>query len=145
VRLRPPRDDRWGRTYESFGEDPRLVDMMETAIDGFQGRASGLDRPDRVLATAKHFAGDGDTSTAPARPDAYPIDQGITVTNRADFCRTRPAPVRAAVRDHDVGIVMPSFSSVDWTEDGVGNPIKMHANRELITGVLKGRSASTAS
>ena len=33
---------------------------------------------------------------------------------------------------------MPSFSSVDWTEDGVGNPIKMHANRELITGVLKG-------
>ena len=33
---------------------------------------------------------------------------------------------------------MPSFSSVDWTEDGVGNPIKMHANRELITDVLKG-------
>ena len=32
---------------------------------------------------------------------------------------------------------MPSFSSVDWTEDGVGNPIKMHANRELITDVLK--------
>ena len=34
---------------------------------------------------------------------------------------------------------MPSFSSVDWTEDGVGNPIKMHANRELITDVLKGK------
>ena len=34
---------------------------------------------------------------------------------------------------------MPSFSSVDWTEDGLGNPIKMHANKELITGVLKGR------
>ena len=32
---------------------------------------------------------------------------------------------------------MPSFSSVDWTEDGVGNPIKMHAHRELITDVLK--------
>ena len=32
---------------------------------------------------------------------------------------------------------MPSFSSVDWTEDGIGNPIKMHANRELIAGVLK--------
>jgi beta-glucosidase len=31
------RDDRWGRTYESFGEDPRLVQEMETAIDGFQG------------------------------------------------------------------------------------------------------------
>ena len=33
---------------------------------------------------------------------------------------------------------MPSFSSVDWTEDGLGNPIKMHANQELITDVLKG-------
>ena len=32
---------------------------------------------------------------------------------------------------------MPSFSSVDWTEDGVGNPLKMHAHRELITDVLK--------
>jgi beta-glucosidase len=43
----------------------------------------------------------------------------------------------AAVGGHDVGSVMPSFSSVDWTEDGVGNPLKMHAHRELITGVLK--------
>jgi beta-glucosidase len=34
---------------------------------------------------------------------------------------------------------MPSFSSVDWTDDGVGDPLKMHAHRELITGVLKGR------
>ena len=33
---------------------------------------------------------------------------------------------------------MPSFSSVDWTEDGLGNPVKMHANEELITDVLKG-------
>ena len=39
---------------------------------------------------------------------------------------------------HHVGSVMPSFSSVDWTEDGLGNPIKMHANKELITDVLKG-------
>ena len=59
------RDDRWGRTYESFGEDPGLVAKMATAIDGLQGpRARGLDEPDHVLATAKHYAGDGDTSTA---------------------------------------------------------------------------------
>src|SRR4051795_6978177 len=38
------RDDRWGRTYESFGEDPRLVEQMETAIDGFQGRRTDLAR-----------------------------------------------------------------------------------------------------
>jgi len=42
------------------------------------------------------------------------------------------------VQTHHVGAVMPSYSSVDWTEDGVGNPIKMHANQDLITNVLKG-------
>ena len=41
--------------------------------------------------------------------------------------------------EHHVGSVMPSFSSVDWTEDGVGNPLKMHAHKELITDVLKRR------
>ncbi len=57
------RDDRWGRTYESFGENPKLVEKMETAIDGFQGtKPSDLAKPDRVLATAKHFAGDGLTT-----------------------------------------------------------------------------------
>lgn len=56
------RDDRWGRTYESFGEDPQLVMQMETAIDGFQGGPGQLSHPDRLLATAKHFAGDGDTT-----------------------------------------------------------------------------------
>jgi beta-glucosidase len=56
------RDLRWGRTYGSFGEDPSLVIRMMTAIDGFQGpRARELDERDRVLATAKHYAGDGDT------------------------------------------------------------------------------------
>lgn len=57
------RDERWGRSYKSFGEDPRLVQRMTTAVDGFQGtRPKDLARPDRVLATVKHFAGDGDTS-----------------------------------------------------------------------------------
>src|SRR4051812_16297682 len=42
------RDDRWGRTYESFGETPRLVQEMETAIDGFQGSPGHLSDPDRV-------------------------------------------------------------------------------------------------
>src|SRR5688500_15194736 len=55
------RDDRWGRTYESFSEDPSLVIQMETAIDGFQGAPGHLGDRDRVLSTAKHYAGDGDT------------------------------------------------------------------------------------
>jgi beta-glucosidase len=130
------RDDRWGRTYESFSEDPSLVIRMETAIDGFQGRRPRLDRPDRVLATAKHYAGDGDTEYGTATGD-YKIDQGVAITSRDDFWENSLRQYVPAVQDHRVGSVMPSFSSVDWTEDGVGNPIKMHANRELITGVLK--------
>jgi beta-glucosidase len=128
------RDLRWGRTYESFGEEPGLVIKMESAIDGFQGRRGELDEPDRALATAKHYAGDAEYGTGSGD---YPIDQGITVTSRRDFARIDLSPYVAAVGGHDVGSVMPSFSSVDWTEDGVGNPLKMHAHRELITGVLK--------
>ncbi|MGW4565520.1 carbohydrate binding domain-containing protein, partial [Streptomyces sp. NPDC004561] len=58
------RDERWGRSYESFGEDPALVQSMETMIQGLQGRADGRDlsRNDKVLATAKHFVGDGGTA-----------------------------------------------------------------------------------
>lgn len=91
-----------------------------------------------MLASAKHYAGDGDTEFGSAAGD-YTIDQGVTVTNRRDFARFDLAPYIDAVRRYDAGTVMPSFSSIDWTEDGIGNPIKMHANRELITGVLKGK------
>jgi beta-glucosidase len=131
------RDDRWGRTYESFGEDPGLVIRMETAIDGFQGKPGQLGDRDHVLATAKHYAGDGATVYGTSAGD-YKIDQGIAVTDRRSFSATSLRQYVPAVQDHNVGTVMPSFSSVDWTEDGVGNPIKMHANQELITGVLKG-------
>src|SRR3954471_6098412 len=134
------RDDRWGRTYESFSEDPSLVIKMETAIDGFQGNGSSdLADRDRVLATAKHYAGDGDTEYGTGNGD-YTIDQGITVTNRDDFWKNDLRQYVPAVRQHNVGSVMPSYSSVDWTEDGVGtNVVNMHGNRELITDVLKGK------
>jgi beta-glucosidase len=131
-----PQDDRWGRTYEGFGEDPKLVIQMETAIDGLQGPPGHLADRDRVLATAKHFAGDGDTTYGTGSGGL--IDQGIAITNRQDFWQTSLQQYLPAVQQHNVGTVMPSFSSVDWTEDGVGNPIKMHGNTELITDVLKG-------
>ena len=140
------RDDRWGRTYESFGEDPALVTRMETAIDGLQGRRlSQLDDSDRVLATAKHFAGDGDTTygsgrnAAGANSSDYPIDQGITQQSRQHFAEVDLAPYVPAVREHHVGSVMPSYSSVDFTDDGLGNPLKMHAAGELMQGWLKDR------
>ncbi|MCW2735687.1 glycoside hydrolase family 3 protein [Nocardioides sp.] len=134
------RDDRWGRTYESFGESPDLVTSMTTAIRGLQGRRGQLDDNDHVLATAKHFAGDGLTSydESVVGTGAYPIDQGVTEVDRTTFDELALAPYWPAIRKYDVGSVMPSFSSVDWTEDGLGNPVKMHANRELLTDTLKG-------
>ena len=143
------RDERWGRTYESFGEDPTLVAQMETIIDGLQGQGRAPVSADHVLATAKHYAGDGDTEYDYAAAAAnvgqpwylqrYTIDQGITVSSRDEFAKIDVAPYATAIRRHGVRSVMPSFSSVDWIEDGVGDPIKMHAHQELITDVLKGQ------
>ena len=132
------RDERWGRTYESFGEDPALAIAMETVIDGMQGRRSGqLDDPDRVLATTKHFAGDGNTTFGTGEGD-YTIDQGITRQTREQFREVDLSPYAPAVRKYRTGSVMPSFSSVDFPGDDVG-PVKMHAHKGLLTGHLKGR------
>src|SRR3954469_5335494 len=93
------RDDRWGRTYESFGETPKLVESMETAIDGFQGtKPRDLAKPDHVLATAKHYAGDGLTkyNEALANTGAYPIDQGIDEVSRTEWNRLALAPYKPA-------------------------------------------------
>ncbi len=135
------RDDRWGRIYESFGESPALVEKMETAIDGFQGKPGHLSDNDRVLATAKHFAGDGlttyGTGSNKGSTGNYPIDQGVDQVNHATFRRLALAPYVPAVKKHHIGSVMPSYSDVDWTEDGLGNRINMHGNRDLISGWLK--------
>ena len=157
------RDDRWGRTYESFGETPGLVISMETSIDGLQGTRSKRGKGhwsqrgrgghggghggghsheyarDRVLATAKHYAGDGLTTydESKAGTGEYPIDQGVNHVTRAEFERLALSPYIPAIKRHDVASVMPSFSSVDFTDDSEP-ALKMHAHRELITGVLKG-------
>ncbi|MDR6321414.1 beta-glucosidase [Actinoplanes couchii] len=124
------RDERWGRAFESFGEDPALVTRLGgAAVDGLEKNG--------VVATVKHFAGDGHTGYGTG-DHGYAIDQGVTLTNRADFARIDLSPYVAAVTAHGARSVMPSFSRVDWTEDGPGNPIPMHANRELLTGYLKG-------
>lgn len=134
------RDLRWGRSYEAYGEDPGLVAEMETGIEGFQGRRPGdMKRPEHVLATVKHYAGDGDTVFGSSTTEGYTLDQGVTVTDRRTFMKINVAPYVTAVKKYRVGSVMPSFSSVDWKEDGVGNPVKMHAHKELLTGVLKGK------
>ncbi|MFI6209600.1 glycoside hydrolase family 3 N-terminal domain-containing protein [Streptomyces sp. NPDC051041] len=133
------RDDRWGRTYESFGEDPALVDAMATVVQGLQGRADGrdLDRADKVLATAKHFVGDGGTAYGSSTTGTYTIDQGVTRVTRQELEAVHLAPYRTAV-DRGVGTVMPSFSSLDLIGDGRG-PVKMHARADMLDGVLKDR------
>ncbi|MFC9973076.1 glycoside hydrolase family 3 protein [Spirillospora sp. NPDC127200] len=108
------RNDRWGRTYESFGEVPELPERMSTIIDGLEdGRPS-------VLATAKHYVGDGGTTGG--------RDQGDTQVSEAELRRIHLAPFRAAVR-RGVGSVMVSYSS--W------NGVKLHGHKYLITDVLK--------
>ncbi|MFF0558632.1 glycoside hydrolase family 3 N-terminal domain-containing protein [Streptomyces sp. NPDC004266] len=133
------RDERWGRSYESFGEDPALVTAMETVIDGMQGAPDGrdLDRNDKVLTTAKHFVGDGGTAYGSSTTGAYTIDQGVTRVTRRELEAVHLAPFAEAVK-HGVGTVMPSYSSLDVLGDDRG-PVKMHADAEMINGVLKDR------
>ncbi|MFJ8632899.1 glycoside hydrolase family 3 protein [Streptomyces sp. NPDC093568] len=133
------RDDRWGRAYESFGEDPALVDSMETVIQGLQGAANGRDLKDddKVLATAKHFVGDGGTGYGSSTTGTYTIDQGVTKVTRQQLEAVHLAPYESAV-DRGVGTVMPSYSSLDLVGDGRG-PVRMHARADMINGVLKDR------
>ncbi|WP_055601917.1 glycoside hydrolase family 3 N-terminal domain-containing protein [Streptomyces aureus] len=133
------RDERWGRSYEAFGEDPALVTAMETVITGMQGARNGkdLDRNDKVLTSAKHFVGDGGTAFGSSTTGSYTIDQGVTKVSRAELEAVHLAPFAEAVK-RGTGTVMPSYSSLDILGDEQG-PVKMHANAEMINGVLKDR------
>ena len=114
------RNIRWGRTYESFGESPELVEKMAAAsVRGLQG--ADLSAPTAVLACAKHFLGDGGTTDGK--------DQGNTECDEATLRRVHLTGYRAAVKA-GVGSIMISFSS--W------NGTKMHDNKHLVTDVLKG-------
>ncbi|MFJ9966686.1 glycoside hydrolase family 3 protein [Streptomyces avermitilis] len=133
------RDERWGRSYESFGEDPALVKSMETIIQGLQGARDGKDLKDddKVLATAKHFVGDGGTAYGSSTTGTYTIDQGVTKVTRQELEAVQLAPYQTAV-DRGIGSVMPSYSSLDILGDGQG-AVKMHARADMINGVLKDR------
>ena len=126
-----PRDDRWGRTYEGYGEDPSVVSpLAAAAVRGFQGAALG---PTSVLATAKHYLGDGGTSFGTG-DSGYLIDQGDTQLSEAALRAVHLPPYQSAI-GAGVGSVMVSYSS--W------NGQKMHGDRYLITDVLKGELGFT--
>jgi beta-glucosidase len=121
------RDDRWGRTYESFGEDPSIGNpLTSAAITGFQGTSLSSTS---VLATAKHFVADGGTKYGTGS-SGYLIDQGDAQISESELDAIHLPPFQSAV-NAGVGSVMVSYSS--W------NGVKDHGNGYLINTVLKGQ------
>jgi beta-glucosidase len=119
------RDDRWGRTYESYSEDPALVSKLGAAmVEGLQGRPGepGFLGEGKVAATAKHFFGDGGT--------AQGVDQGDVNGDLKALMAIHAAPYPAAI-NAGVASVMASFNSINGT--------KMHGNEPLLTGELRGK------
>lgn len=118
---------RWGRTYESYSSDPALVRAY--AYEFVKGMQGDLKGPDAVMATVKHFVGDGGTNGG--------IDQGETRTTGMNLIKTHGQGYYGAI-EAGVQTVMISYSS--YTDSGAGvSHGKMHGNRALINDVLKGR------
>lgn len=118
---------RWGRTYESYSSDPTLVRAYgEAIVRGLQGK---LGSSTSVLATAKHYLGDGGTF--------HGTDQGETRTSEANLARTHAAGYYGALKAN-VRTVMVSYSS--FTDTATGKLWgKMHGNAHLVGDVLKRR------
>jgi len=121
-----PQDIRWGRTYEGFSEDPKVVaELAGPAVRGFQG--TDLANPLAVLACAKHFIGDGGTAFGSAR-GGRGLDQGDTRVDETTLRRIHLPGYIAAIQA-GVGTIMPSYSS--W------NGVKSSASKHLLTEILK--------
>ena len=115
-----PRDERWGRTYEGFGETPELAQQLgSAAIKGLQG--DSLSGSTSILACAKHYLGDGGTNGG--------VNEGTTELDEASI-RKIHLPGYISAIDSGVGSIMVSFSSI--------NGQKMHGNKYWLTDVLKG-------
>lgn len=118
--ISPARDERWGRTFESYSEDPGLTAEMGVAtVLGLQGDALG--GAESVLACAKHFAGDGATEGG--------VDQGDAMLDDATFRRLGVELYQPLI-NAGVGNIMVSYSSY--------NGVKMTGNGPWLTDVLKG-------
>ncbi|KAL0285345.1 UNVERIFIED_CONTAM: Beta-glucosidase BoGH3B [Sesamum angustifolium] len=123
------RDPRWGRCYESYSEDHKVVEQMTDIILGLQGEIPPNSKKgvpyvggkEKVVACAKHFVGDGGTVKG--------IDENNTVTDWHGLLSIHmPGYYHSIIKG--VSSVMVSYSS--W------NGVKMHAHKTLITGFLKG-------
>jgi beta-glucosidase len=114
------RDERWGRTYEAFGETPELVSMMGAAmVQGLAFTETGA--PTGIVPGAKHYLGDGGTAMGKTGADTAGDETALRAIHLT--------PYQAAVSSH-VGAIMVSYSSWQGT--------KMHINKPMVTDVLKG-------
>jgi beta-glucosidase len=128
------RDERWGRHYEGFSEDRQLVaELGAAAVRGLQG--DDLADPERVLACAKHFAGDGGTvygtGTVPVEGSpgrTHPLDQGDTRLPEAELKRLHMPGYVTAIAE-GVGSIMPSYNM--W------NGERASGSKRLLTEILK--------
>jgi beta-glucosidase len=119
-----PQDIRWGRTYEGFSEDPKIVrELAGPATRGLQG--TDLANPLAVLACAKHYIGDGGTEYGSTRTG---LDQGDTKVDEATLRRVHMQGYITAI-EAGVGTIMPSYNS--W------NGVKCSASKKLLTDILK--------
>ncbi|XVF47057.1 hypothetical protein PTKIN_Ptkin03bG0078600 [Pterospermum kingtungense] len=124
------RDPRWGRCYESYSEDHKIVQLMTEIIPGLQGDIPANSKKGvpfvagktKVAACAKHYMGDGGTTKG--------INENNTAISEAGlFSIHLPAYLNSIGKG--VATVMVSYSS--W------NGKKMHADRDLVTGLLKNK------
>ena len=116
-----PKNDLWGRTYEGFSENTNLVASLgKNFIVGLQGENESFLDEDHILATVKHFVGDGGTNNG--------IDQGDTIIDELSLKEIHARPYYDAINECALSI-MASFNS--W------NGKKMHGNKYLLTDVLK--------
>ena len=115
----------WGRTYESYSSDPKSVSVNGAAlVEGLQGKVNTSDylSSSHVLATAKHFLGDGGTLHGTDEGDTQVSETVLRDVHARGYYATLAAGVQT---------VMVSYSS--W------NGAKMHGNTALLTGLLKQR------
>ncbi|GHV11948.1 hypothetical protein AGMMS49938_03570 [Fibrobacterales bacterium] len=114
-----PQDERWGRVYEGFGETAELAVAMGAAcVRGYQGEK--YNAPWRVIATAKHFMGDGGTTNG--------VDRGNTVGSDS-LLRALFLPGYEATVEQGVLSIMASFNQINGTHQ--------HIDSLRLTGWLK--------
>lgn len=137
-----PRDDRWGRTYEGYSEDPEIVyQYASEMVKGIQGNATDLKGDKHVISNVKHFVGDGGTFNG--------VDRGVNKYSEEQLLNIHATGYISGL-NAGAQVVMASFNS--WENDknygledsGENKQIenfngKLHGSRYLLTDVLKNK------